>query len=102
MATSISITFEGKEQIAQSLQKTLEQHVADSAQLVLGVFQNKQGKITPVKTGRARDGWTETHTKTDYKIENKVPYIGYLEQGRSKQAPKGMIGPALGKLKGKI
>jgi hypothetical protein len=102
MATSISITFEGSEQIAQSLQKTLEQHVADSAQLVVGTLQNKHGKITPVKTGRARDGWTETHTKTDFKVENKVPYIGYLEQGRSKQAPKGMIGPALNKLKGKI
>lgn len=102
MATSISITFQGRQDIAQAMNKTLEQHVASSAQLLLDVFQNKQGKITPEKTGRARDGWSETHTKTDFKIENKVPYIGYLEQGRSKQAPRGMIGPALNKVKGKI
>ena len=102
MATSLSIRITGTESIAQTLNKTVEQHVKASSQLLLDTFLNRHGKITPVKTGQARDGWTAKTTKTDFTIENKVPYIGYLEQGRSKQAPKGMIGPALNKVKGKI
>lgn len=67
-------------------------------------------KTTPVKTGRARSGWQKNVTDNDFTIQNAVPYIGVLDQGRgfrdgqmrgSKQAPKGIIGPSLNSIKGK-
>jgi uracil phosphoribosyltransferase len=67
-------------------------------------------KTTPVHTGRARSGWRKQVQNKNFTIENAVPYIGVLDQGRSfrdgqmrgsKQAPKGIIGPSLDKIKGK-
>lgn len=58
---------------------------------------------TPVNTGRARKGW-DTKMKDDgFVTENKVPYVGYLDKPytKSKQAPRGMVGPSLDKIKGK-
>jgi hypothetical protein len=52
---------------------------------------------TPVKTGNARRGWV----KGVKEIKNQVPYIGKLEAGASRQAPKGIIGPTLTQIKGK-
>lgn len=58
---------------------------------------------TPVKTGRAQAGWDKQVGKEDFVIENKVPYVGYLEKPyvKSRQAPRGIIGPALDSIKGK-
>lgn len=50
---------------------------------------------TPVDTGRARRGWTRTKDGS----ENRVPYIDALDDGHSKQAPNGIIKPALNKLR---
>ena len=61
-------------------------------------------KVTPVKTGRAKRNWrlkrganpsvaSTTVEKTTI-VSNRTPYIGLLERGRSKQAPRGMMGPA--------
>ena len=60
-------------------------------------------KNTPVRTGRARAGW-DTRVKQDgFVTENKVPYVGYLEKPyvKSKQAPRGIVGPSLETIKGK-
>jgi hypothetical protein len=67
-------------------------------------------KTTPVDTGTARSGWQKKTLKTRFVIDNNVPYIGVLDEGRhmtpkgmrgSKQAPKGIIGPSLEKIKGR-
>lgn len=50
---------------------------------------------TPVDTGRARKGWR----RTDEGSENSVPYINALDDGHSKQAPNGIVQPALNKLR---
>ena len=57
---------------------------------------------TPVGTsGKARRGWknkynNEIGKKSKYNlVENKVPYIGVLDTGSSKQAPNGIVKPAL-------
>lgn len=50
---------------------------------------------TPVDTGRARKGWRRTAEGS----ENMVPYIKPLDEGHSKQAPNGIIQPALNKLR---
>ena len=48
-------------------------------------------EATPVDTGRAKDGWKRTRPLSvddvAY-ITNKVPYIGVLNDGHSKQAPQ--------------
>jgi len=55
--------------------------------------------ITPIRTGRAMRGWQKTsrYRIGDNKVivENQVPYIGLLDQGRSRQAPAGIIVPVL-------
>jgi len=58
--------------------------------------------ITPIRTGRAKRGWRKTSTyrigDSKVLVENKVPYIGLLDQGRSRQAPAGIIVPVLSKI----
>lgn len=48
---------------------------------------------TPVRSGRARDGWQQQELPSGFTIRNSVPYIGELEKGRSSQAPRGIIRP---------
>jgi|15BtaG_2_1085339.scaffolds.fasta_scaffold16778_3 hypothetical protein len=56
--------------------------------------------VTPVAKGTARRGWRSVYRnqlgkQTNYPvIKNDVPYIDVLEQGHSKQAPRGIINPA--------
>lgn len=80
---------------------------------------------TPVDTGRARSGWQTTvgqepdsevglpdpvasgaavlgnlqPFETVY-LSNNVPYIGFLENGSSQQAPNGMVAVTLQELRG--
>lgn len=50
---------------------------------------------TPIKLGKARAGWRKYKQGRDYSILNKVIYIDKLEQGSSKQAPRGILGPTI-------
>ena len=53
-------------------------------------------RFTPVKSGRARKGWKfKQKNKLHYRIANKVPYINRLDEGYSKQAPNGIVRPAV-------
>jgi hypothetical protein len=51
--------------------------------------------VTPVKTGNAKRNWKKRGANTNFKVENKVPYIERLEAGASRQAPNGIINPTL-------
>ena len=46
---------------------------------------------TPIDTGKARSGWK---TRTS-EIRNDVDYIGKLQGGSSRQAPRGFVNQAL-------
>lgn len=61
-------------------------------------------KFTPKRTGRAASGWENRSQRGEITVENRVPYVGYLEKPyvKSKQAPKGIIGPTLTSVKGKL
>lgn len=57
---------------------------------------------TPIDKGRARRGWKVKNTVSATQsrsgtrsIVNRVPYIDLLERGRSKQSPKGIVGPTI-------
>jgi hypothetical protein len=93
----MQITITGVQGIGQDLEKSLERLVKKIADDVYVTAKSK----TPVRSGRARNAWTEATSKNNFKVENKVPYIGKLEAGASRQAPKGIIGPTLTQVKGK-
>ena len=76
--------------------------VERSVNLFIRQLNIEVARLTPIRTGTARRGW---RVIGEYKlrgntrvIENRVPYIGLLEMGYSKQAPNGMLGPALTRL----
>ena len=58
---------------------------------------------TPKRTGRAQRSWTkpERVVKDNYNVtitENRLEYIGPLDEGSSKQAPNGIVQPAIDKI----
>lgn len=54
---------------------------------------------TPVDTGFARSRWKKKGSINNRVVENDAEYISFLEDGSSNQAPNGMIGPAIKKIK---
>ena len=62
---------------------------------------NELAKKTPKRTGKASRGWRRsgqydiTKEGEQEVIRNNVNYIAILETGTSKQAPQGMINPAV-------
>lgn len=90
--------------IQQSIRQ-VEQDLYDFQERVADMVLQEAPKFTPKKTGRARAGWEITGSKgKDLAVENQVPYVGYLEKPyvKSKQAPRGIIGPTLTSVKGKM
>ena len=49
---------------------------------------------TPFRTGRASRGWNKPNKTT---VSNTVPYINRLEQGYSKQKPRGFVNDSVRK-----
>lgn len=93
-----SIVFTGKDVIDRKLKKTLQMTIQQVADEVEKTAKSK----TPVKTGYTRSKWTKKVKQKDFTVANRVPWIERLEAGASKQAPRGIIGPTLTTLKGKI
>jgi HK97 gp10 family phage protein len=90
---SLSITYDTRD-----LERTFSQFVAEVAAEV-----DKDARAnTPIKSGNARRNWTKTVSSNNFTVQNRVPYIGRLEAGASKQAPRGIIGPTLTQVKGKF
>lgn len=56
---------------------------------------------TPVRSGNARKNWTETVSKSNFQVQNNVPYIEKLDKGWSKKAPSGITMPTISQIKGK-
>jgi len=55
--------------------------------------------LTPVKTGNAKRSWRLLRRRYGNLILNTVKYIGILDQGSSKQAPRGMTRPTFERLR---
>ena len=84
--------------------KQVEQDYRGFLERVADTIVTEAPKFTPKRTGRAAAGWEKKMEKDNFSIENNVPYVGYLEKPyvKSKQAPKGIIGPTLTSVKGKL
>ena len=57
---------------------------------------------TPVDTGYAKSRWKKSGSINNREIQNDADYIEYLDEGSSRQAPKGMTGPAIRKIKDRL
>jgi len=86
----IRVSFNSKRVIAE-LSNDVDQMVR---QVSTDLFDTVKQK-TPVASGRAKRGWRlRQEGKFRYEIANRVPYISRLDEGYSKQAPRGMTRPA--------
>jgi hypothetical protein len=83
-----------------SLIKGIEQEIETIVKNTADDFERTVRAETPIRTGNARRNWQQSKraNKRGFEVENRVPYIERLEQGHSKQAPRGMIGPTLTKI----
>ena len=84
--------------------RQIEADYRDFLERVADKIVEEAPKFTPKRTGRAAAGWEKKVSKDTFEVVNKVPYVGYLEKPyvKSKQAPKGIIGPTLTSVKGKL
>ena len=82
----------------RSLERKVDSLIKDVAEQT---FKTAKA-LTPVRSGRARDNWTKQDTRDGFEVENSVPYIGLLDKGSSKQAPRGISKPTVRKMTGYI
>lgn len=94
----VKIVFTGSDAISKKLITTLQTTIKQVADIV----EKTATRNTPIKTGYTRRQWTQKVTKQDFEVANRVPWIERLEAGASRQAPRGIIGPTLTQVKGKI
>jgi hypothetical protein len=91
---SINIKVENVQGVQRDLRRAIERTVQE----VAAETQKSAVVSTPIKSGNARRNWTKKTTANTFVVENRVPYIERLEQGSSRQAPRGIIGPTLDKV----
>lgn len=87
----------GVKQASDKLQFAVDSKVEKVAEQVMTIARSK----TPIKSGRARANWSKRTRRQGFTVENTVPYIGRLEEGYSKQAPRGILQPTLREVKRK-
>ena len=75
----------------RSLEREKDSFIARVANDILGVARGR----TPIDKGRARRGWRLASRFMMKSVVNRVPYIVHLEEGHSKQAPNGILGPTV-------
>lgn len=66
-------------------------------------LQREIVRTTPKRTGRAMRSWTKPDRVADDNYnatitESRLEYIGPLDEGHSKQAPNGIVQPAIDKI----
>lgn len=91
--------FKSMDSYLKALDKKLDKYQDDVA---FAVFEDVK-QLTPVDTGYAKSRWEidDGNWGSSTRITNDAPYIGMLENGWSKQAPRGMIKVAMARLAAK-
>ena len=86
----ISATLGGI-RISRDLERLRDREALNLAnRLLTGVRQR-----TPVRTGRAKSSWRRRKDGNDYTITNTQDYTVFLDQGSSRQAPRGIVKPTI-------
>lgn len=83
----LSITITGSKETVAELEQKIDRFISAAAD----ELKSQLVPRTPIDTGRARRGWQLRQGAYSTSVENRVPYIGVLEKGRSKQAPNGFV-----------
>ena len=81
----------GVKEAMDQLRFAVDTKVSNVAEQVETIARSK----TPIKSGNARRNWNTRKGRQGFTVDNRVPYIGRLEEGYSKQAPQGIIQPTL-------
>jgi hypothetical protein len=84
--------------------KRVNEQYSEFVERVVDLVVDTAPQYTPRRTGRAQAGWRREGDKRDSAAVNAVPYVKYLEKPfvKSKKAPKGIIGPTLTTVKGRL
>jgi HK97 gp10 family phage protein len=76
----IDDTFKG---LSIQLAGAQKKHLLDTSKKMIQELREE----TPVDTGHARDSWITREEGKSVIVENTTPYLKYLNEGSSKQAP---------------
>ena len=86
--------------------KQVESDYREFLERVADSIVEEAPNFTPKRTGKAAASWESKMTDggKNFEVTNTQPYTVYLEKPyvKSKQAPKGIIGPTLTSVKGKL
>lgn len=81
----------------------LEKEMSASLDRYFTALTQNLKAATPIQSGAARRGWRKRaeleigSNSTKTVIVNPVPYVGVLDTGTSRQAPQGIVQPAINK-----
>jgi hypothetical protein len=87
----LKISVYNTKKVMRTLEREKESLYTRVAQDTLEVAKSK----TPIDKGQARRGWRLESSFRQKNIVNRVPHIDALEDGHSKQAPNGILGPTV-------
>lgn len=87
----ITVNVTNGTKVITDLKKDLGQRV----RLVAEDLFTELKRFTPIKSGRARRGWSLSGGKNKYRATNRLPYIERLDRGYSKQSPEGITRPSI-------
>lgn len=96
----IKIEVRGIDRAIQKIEDEFRQH----QERVVDLIHQEAPGFTPKRTGRAARAWEKDVRAGNMEVINRTPYVGYLElpYAKSRQAPKGIIGPTLTSVKRKF
>jgi len=87
----LSFKVTGTRQAMRHLEREKDALHTRVANDILEIARSK----TPIDKGQARRGWRLENKSRSKHIVNRVPHIDALENGHSKQAPNGILGPTV-------
>ena len=86
----VVVTFNSKK-IVESIKNVVNQEKIDLSQDLYQPIKRR----SPVRSGKFKRSWTRTVSAQGAKINNPQPYSQRLEEGYSRQAPLGVVKPAI-------
>jgi len=75
--------------------EAINQMVDKVAGVVANELYSDVKRRSPVRSGLFKRSWRKSGRGKQYRITNPQPYGSKLEQGKSKQAPQGVMAPAV-------
>jgi hypothetical protein len=85
--------------ISPGLGAKLNRAVDQGVETIMATYVDIVRPLTPKDKGRARRAWQVKGRGRNAEAVNEVAYARRLDEGYSKQAPRGMTKPALRKLR---